>query len=165
MPNIIPALKINAAHGIKGDVKVFLYVEDVDLLRHIKNFTTKDGKIFTLKSIKPGEKIVTAAFEGVTDRNMAEALRGTELFMPKHALPEIEDEDEFYIDDLIGLKVRLQDGTDFGTIRTVWNFGAGDILEIEKLDGGELLLPFRLEFVPEIDVEAGVVVIVEPKYI
>ncbi len=63
------------------------------------------------------------------------------------------------------MKVQLQDGTAFGSIRTVWNFGAGDILEIEKIDGGELLLPFRVEFVPSVDIDHKIVTIIEPGYV
>jgi 16S rRNA processing protein RimM len=79
---------------------------------------------------------------GVDDRNAAEALNGTDLFVPRDRLPAAEDEDEFYHADLIGLSAEAEDGTPLGTVVAIHNFGAGDILDIAPPRGPSLLVPF-----------------------
>ena len=98
--------------------------------------------------------MVIAALDGVADRNAAEALKGLRLYVPKDALPEL-DEDEFYHADLLGLEV-LQDGETIGTVRSIIPAGAGDVLEIDRGPGQEtMLVPFTKAAVPDIDIGAG----------
>ena len=107
--------------------------------------------------------MLIAAFKGVTDRNAAEALRGTRLYVDREKLPETEDEETFYQADLVGLEAVTAEGRRLGRVVAVQNFGAGDLLEIapEGRKSGEML-PFTKNFVPEIDLAAGRLVVAPP---
>ena len=106
-----------------------------------------------------GNRYWLAAVDGVTERNGAEALRGTELFVPRDRLPDLDDDDSFYIEDLVGLSAIATDGAALGSVIAVQNFGAGDLLEIQPLNGEAYYLPMKPEFVPTIDISAGTVTI------
>lgn len=105
--------------------------------------------------------VVLARIKGVKDRDDAQALAGTELFVDRHMLPATV-EDEFYYADLIGLAAKRLDGEPYGTVRAVHNFGAGDVLEIERAAGGHILLPFNRETVPDVDLAAGFLLVDPP---
>ena len=94
-----------------------------------------------------------AAVPGINDRDAARGLHGTRLFVPRAALPPLEEpEEEFYQADLVGLSVRLPDGEAIGEIASVQDFGAGDTLEVRLKDGdATVMVPFTREFVPQID--------------
>jgi 16S rRNA processing protein RimM len=97
----------------------------------------------------------------VADRDQAEALKGLELYVPRAALPT-PDEDEFYLADLVGLRAVSAAGKELGRVKSVQNFGAGDLMEIQPEDGPSWWLPFTDEAVPEVKIAEGVVVIVRP---
>ena len=99
-----------------------------------------NGGALTLKSVRPGNNGAIARFAEVTDRNAAEALRGTELTITREELPPL-GEGEYYHADLLGLNAVSESGEPVGTIVTVENFGAGDVLEIEKPDGKRFMVP------------------------
>ncbi len=113
----------------------------------------------SMSSATPGGVVAAAA--DVRDRNAAEALRGTLLFVPRPALPE-PGADEFYHSDLEGLSVERSDGTRLGTVRSLENFGAGDLLEVAGDDGRVLTLPFDRRTVPVVDLARGRVVVEPP---
>jgi len=104
-----------------------------------------------------------AGIEGISDRTEAEKLRGTKLWLDRAALPALEEEDEFYVEDLIGLKALTKDGADAGTIIAVDNFGAGTLLEIRPPAGTPYYLPFTKKNVPSVDITEGTVQIVAPE--
>src|ERR1700744_2336647 len=150
------------AHGLKGEVKVKTFTETPDSLARYRLLHAKDGRGFTVasaKATKSDEAIVT--FSEVVDRNTAESLRGTELFVSREVLPE-PAENEFYHTDLIGLTAMDAEDRVIGTIRTIHNFGAGDIIEIARGDGDSLMLPFAKDFVPVVDFANRRIVVVEP---
>ncbi len=134
--------RIAAAHGIKGLVKIVPYCDDLSLLEQIPEFKIK------LKN-KLG-KYILAEIEGINERNGAEALGGTELLIDRDALPDIEDEDEFYAEDLVGMKCVNESGEEIGVVKAVENYGAGDLLDIQPKSGASFLLPFNDDFVPEV---------------
>jgi len=136
---------IIGAHGVTGEVRLKLFAEGLESLTAHKSFN--DGAL-TLKSLRPGSNGAIARFAEVSDRNAAEALRGTELTVPRAALPPLA-EGEYYHTDLIGLPCASTDGADLGTCVTVENFGAGDVLEIERPDGKRFMVPMKAEAVPE----------------
>jgi 16S rRNA processing protein RimM len=105
---------------------------------------------------------VIAAVDGVADRDAAEALRGVRLYVERSALPPPE-EDEFYHADLVGMAAVEADGTPFGRVVAVHDFGAGDSLEIERPEGGTILVPFSRAAVPVVDVAARRLVIDPPE--
>ena len=104
----------------------------------------------TLVSLRPTPQGAIARFAEVKDRNAAEALRGTELTVPRDALPLLGD-GEYYHADLIGLPVESAAGGVVGRVVAVDNFGAGDVIEIESPDGRRFMVPMRPEAVPEWD--------------
>jgi 16S rRNA processing protein RimM len=129
---------VAGAHGINGEVRLKLFTDD---LSAYKSF---NGGALTLKSLRNG----IARFAEVTDRNAAERLRGTQLTVPRSALPPLED-GEYYHADLLGLPCVATNGDALGTVVAIDNFGAGDVIEIERADGKRFMVPMRLEAVPE----------------
>jgi 16S rRNA processing protein RimM len=132
---------IAGAHGISGEVRLKLFAEGVDSLKRHKSFQAGE-RLLTLKSVKPGSAGAIARFAEIADRSAAEALRGTLLTVPRDALPPLAD-GEYYHADLIGLACVDAEGAPLGTVAAVENFGAGDLLEIERPDGKKALIPFR----------------------
>ena len=138
------------AHGVTGEVRLKVFAED--LAAH----ASFNGGALTLKSVREGPNGAIARFAEVADRNAAEALRGTELTVPRAALPPLDD-GEYYHVDLIGLPAVSDAGAALGVIAAVENFGAGDVLEIERPDGKRFMVPMRPEAVPEWDAERLIV--------
>lgn len=131
----ITVAAIAGAHGITGEVRLKLFSDD---LKAYKSFSGA-GRTFTLTALRPVTNGAVARFAEVSDRNAAEALRGTQLTVPRSALPPLA-EGEYYHIDLIGLPC-LADGETIGTAVLVDDFGAGDVLEIEKPDGKRFMVP------------------------
>ncbi|PTM46135.1 16S rRNA processing protein RimM [Sphingomonas aerolata] len=138
------------AHGIGGEVRLKVFAETMS---GYKSFN--DGTL-TLKSARPGNNGTIARFAEVADRNAAEAMRGTELTVPRSSLPPLED-GEYYHTDLIGLPVVSTDGEAIGRVVAIDNFGAGDVIEIERPTAKRFMVPMRVEAVPEWDAERLVV--------
>jgi 16S rRNA processing protein RimM len=160
--NLVLLARIGAAHGVRGEVRVKSYTADPTALGGYGPLSSRDGRLFTIERLRPAKEVVVAKFRGVDDRNAAEALNGTDLFVPRERLPEAEDEDEFYQADLIGLSAEAEDGAPLGTVVAIHNFGAGDILDIAPPRGPSLLVPFTKAVVPTIDVSAGRLVVIPP---
>ncbi len=135
---------IIGAHGLTGEVRLKLFTGDVSGLKAHKAF---NNGTLTLKSIRPGNAII-ARFAEITDRNGADAARGTALTVPREALPPLEP-DQYYHADLIGLPCVSTNDEDVGVCVAVENFGAGDILEIERPDKTRFMVPMKAEAVPE----------------
>ena len=150
---------VAGAHGIGGEVRLKVFAEGLDSLRRHKQFEAA-GRVLTLTSVKPGKPDAIARFAEIASREAAEALRGTPLTVARADLPPL-GEGEYYHADLIGLAVETSDGGAVGTVVAVENFGAGDILEIEKPDGGRFMVPFRPEAVPQV----GAKVVLDPAFV
>ena len=141
--------KIATAHGIKGLVKLHVFVENIDLVSG-DLFTSDNGSDtlnITLKNATA--KHWLAEIGGIKDRTEAEKLHGTELYIDKSKLPE-PNEDEFYFSDLIGLPAIDENGEEVGKIISTDNFGAGDLLEIQPVGGESFYLPVTDETVLDI---------------
>lgn len=137
---------ISGAHGVTGEVRLKLFGEGVDALKLHKSF---NGSTLMLQKLRDdGKGGAVARFAEVTTRSAAEALRGTALTVPRSALPPL-GEGEYYHADLIGLPVVSTEGEELGTCIAVENFGAGDVLEIERTNGQRFMVPMRVEVVPE----------------
>jgi 16S rRNA processing protein RimM len=149
---------IIGAHGVMGEVRLKLFAEDVDSVKTHKSFN--DGAL-TLKSLRPGTNGAIARFAQITDRNAAEAARGTELTVPREALPPLA-EGEYYHTDLLGLPCVSTTGEDLGICVAIENFGAGDVIEIERADKKRFMVPMNPDAVPEwgekIVIDAGFIV-------
>ena len=131
---------IAGAHGIGGEVRLKLFAASADSLKRHKSVRVGD-RLLTLSSLK-GDRTPIARFAEVSDRTAAEALRGQLVTVPRSALPPLE-EGEYYHADLIGLPCETSGGEPLGRVVAVEDFGAGDILEIEKPDGRRTMVPFR----------------------
>ena len=132
---------IAGAHGISGEVRLKLFAEGPESLARHARVQVGDRQL-TLSSVKPGGGGAIARFAEVGDRSAAEALRGQLVTVPRDALPPLE-EGEYYFSDLIGTPCVNEAGEPLGTVVAVENFGAGDIIEIEKSDGKRAMVPFR----------------------
>lgn len=135
----VPLAVIIGAHGVTGEVRLKLFCDSLDSLAQHKNFS--GGKL-TLKSVKPHKMGAIARIAEITDRNDAEAARGTELTVPRSALPEL-DEDEFYHIDIIGQRCVSDQGEELGKIFAIYEFGAGDVIEIERASCKKFMVPVK----------------------
>ena len=119
------------------------------------------GRSFALGVVGLARGAVLARIDGIADRNAAEALKGVRLYVDRARLPEPE-EGEFYREDLVGLAAVLADGTAVGTVQSVEDYGAGDVIEIARPGERPLLMPFTDATVPEVDIAGGRVVVAPP---
>lgn len=158
--DLVLIAEIGGVHGIQGEVRVKLYSDNPAALTAYGPLQDAAGIRFKIKKHRPSKTVFVCRIEGVADRTAAEKLNGTKLFIPRDRLPAPE-EDEFYHIDLIGLAAKLPDGQILGQIQAVFDFGAGDILEIKPPKGALMLVPFTREFVPDIDLAAGHVIITQ----
>ena len=158
---------VTGAHGVRGALRIKSFTADPAHVAAYGEVTVGEGKDSAVRRIAGEAKGAgVAEREGVSDRDAAQALKGKKLYVPRSALPEAE-EGEYYHDDVVGLEVRSLDGEVLGTIKAVHNYGAGDILDIRKAEetgGGEMMLPFTREAVPEVNMEAGYVVADPPQW-
>lgn len=146
---------VGAAHGIRGEVRVKPYTQDPLALGDYGPLSTTDGRSLVVEDMRLSKDVVIVRFEGISDRNAAEALNGQALHVDRSALPEELDEEEYYHADLVGLAVVDEDGTTLGKVVTIHDFGAGDLLEVRPASGRTLMIPFTRDAVPEIDIPKG----------
>ena len=141
MAKRIALAAVAGAHGLKGELRLKLFADSAgSLARHSRLHV--GGRDLALKDIKGGGKTAIARFEGINDRSAAEALRGSLVEVDRDQLPPLE-EGEYYHADLVGLPCVDDTGRLLGTVVAVENFGAGDLLEVERADGKRSLIPFR----------------------
>jgi 16S rRNA processing protein RimM len=160
----IRVARIGAAHGVRGEVKLWPFTEDPAAVASYGPLETEDGaRTFEIESLRPAKDHLVVRIAGVGDRDAASSLRNLDLFVPRDRLPPIKEPDTFYHADLVGLDAVTQDGAQIGTVRALHNFGAGDIIEIMPLGSGEpMMLPFTEATVPKIDLAARQIVVVPP---
>ncbi len=160
----IRVARIGAAHGVRGEVKLWSFTEDPLAVANYGALETADGaRRFDIESLRPARDFLVARLKGVDDRNAAEMLRNTELFVPRKRLPEIDEEGTFYHSDLVGLAAVTPEGAEIGKVVAVHNFGAGDLIEIAPAGGGaSFMLPFTETVVPEVDLQERRMMVVLP---
>ena len=156
--------RFGAPQGLRGEVRIQSYTADPKAIGGHGPLTdagrTRDFAFEGLRALKDDMLVVKVL--GVETRAAAAALTGLELFARRNRLPE-PGEDEFYVDDLVGLEAATVDGEPLGRVVAVSNYGAGDILEIAPEGGGEaLLMPFTKAVVPAIDFAGGKIVVEPP---
>ncbi|MBR2779026.1 MAG: 16S rRNA processing protein RimM [Firmicutes bacterium] len=149
--------KIIGAFGIRGEVKVYPYTDRPERFRELEQVTA-DNEVLTIKSVRFQKNLVLLRFEGVDDRNAAEALRNRFLTIDRENLREL-DEDEYFIFDLIGLEAVREDGTHIGRVTDVIQNTAQDLYEIETDEGRKYLVPAVYELVTDIDLNSGIMTI------
>ena len=157
---------ILGAHGIKGEVKVKSFAaKPSDIGGYGTLCDAKEKRRFDLNIVGTSDAtrgILIARIAGVADRNAAEALKGTELYVARDRLPKLTDTDEFYFADLVGLQAVSESGKVFGRVVSVDNYGAGDLLLVADGDADaadSFVVPFTKAFVPVVDVAQGKLVL------
>src|SRR5580700_7049790 len=162
MPAQICIARIGAAHGVRGAVKLWTFTEDPFAVKRYGPLSTKDGaRQFEVTDAREAKGHLVATLKGVTTRDEAERLNGVELYIAREKLPATR-EDEYYHTDLIGLAAVTTADRPLGRVIAIYNFGAGDIMEIAPPQGATMLLPFTSAVVPTVDLKAGRVMIELP---
>ena len=150
------------AQGLGGEVRVKSFAETPERLADYGPLRTAEGRVLEISAIKMLKAdTIVVRFKGINDRSAAEALASARLFVSRSVLPATEP-DEFYHADLIGLRAQDHEGRVLGEVHAIHNYGAGDVIEIQRGDKSTLLLPFSKEFVPQIDLANGIVTVSEP---
>jgi len=151
---------IATAHGVRGLVKILCDAQDPHLLDGTLYVSETGGETIKLTMKNSMGKYWLAEVEGIADRDAALALRGTKLWIGRDQLPELESEDEFYFEDLVGLRAEDADGNPAGTVISVNTFGGSDALEIKPPRGESYFLLFNRENVSSVSIADGKIVIV-----
>jgi len=154
---------ILGAHGVQGQVRLRSFTDDPESLFKYKPLTDETGQ----QVMVPHKKGVTkdgfiASFKGVTDRDQAEAMRGTRLFIARSSLPPVKRH-EYYEADLVGLRALAENKKEVGLVIAVHNYGAGTFLEIQPVKGKSFMLPFTDSCVPRVDISKGHITVAIPK--
>jgi 16S rRNA processing protein RimM len=156
--------RVAGAFGIKGEVRITSFTADPMALIDYKILLREDGSpALTLLAGRVAKGGVVVRAKEIETREQAEAARGLRLYIPRDQLPETEDEDEFYVADLVGLDVVSAEGEALGRVKSVHDFGAGDLLEIEPPQGPSWWLPFTREAVPEVSISERRITAVKPE--
>ncbi|MFG1303880.1 ribosome maturation factor RimM [Xanthobacter autotrophicus] len=166
MADRILVARIGAPHGVRGEVRLFVFTEDPGAVLDYDPLTDATGKKrFRIATLRAAKDHFVARIEGIADRTAAEALTNVDLFVPRDALPPPDDEDTFYHADLIGLDVQDETGVVIGKVVALQDFGAGDILEyaptLPATKAKTLMVPFSNDAVPVVDLPGRRVVIAE----
>jgi 16S rRNA processing protein RimM len=148
---------------VRGEVRIKAFTENPRAIGRYGPVEDESGTRRFKVTVRGETKgLVIARLDGVADRNQAEALKGLRLYVPREKLPKPK-RGEWYVADLIGLAAVDMGGTPLGRVKSVQNFGAGDVIEIGRDDGTSEFLPFSKQVVPEVDIEGGRVVIDPPE--
>jgi 16S rRNA processing protein RimM len=162
--NRICVARIGAAHGTRGEVRLWPFTADPDAIGHYGVLETADGgRSLEIETLRRAKDFFVARFKGIADRTAAERLRNVDLYVPRERLPA-PAADEFYHVDMIGLAAEDPAGTALGTVVAIHNFGAGDLLEIAPAAARDtVLVPFTTETVPVVAIAAGRIVVKMPE--
>jgi 16S rRNA processing protein RimM len=154
---------IVGAHGIKGEVKLKSFTFNPLSIGRYGLLQSSSGQQFEITKLKAAKDDFIASFKHVADRNAAEALKGTELFVARQKLPKLKTH-ETYAHDLMGLEVLLENGSKLGKLVGMPSYGAGDLLEV-AIDGNSetILIPFTNAFVPQDDFTNGKIIVNLPE--
>jgi 16S rRNA processing protein RimM len=160
--SLILVARVAGAFGVKGEVRLTAFTAEPLALLDYETLLREDGSpALTLASGRAAKGGIVGRAKEIETREQAEALRGLRLYIPRAALPPPED-DEYYLADLIGLSVETPAGEPLGRVKSVQDFGAGDLLEIQPPDGATWYLPFTKAAVPEVRLADGKVIGVRP---
>jgi 16S rRNA processing protein RimM len=156
---------VTAPHGVGGRVKLKSFANPRTAFADFKPLYDEAGTQISLRLDGEAGGCFIVSIDGLKTRDEAALWRGRKLGVPRSALPESDSDDRLYIADLLGMKVISKDGAAFGTVKQVYNFGAGDILEITRVDGREEMFTFTQANFPERDAARRILTIVPPDII
>lgn len=154
-----------APHGVRGELRLKSFTADPMAIAGYGPLSDAAGaRTWRIAQARPvKDDMLVVRIDGVADRDAAARLTNVTLHVPRDRLPPIDDEDEYYQADLIGLRVETVSGDPLGTVAAVFDFGAGEILDVTPPDGGvHLLLPFTRAVVPVVDLAGGRLVAAPP---
>jgi 16S rRNA processing protein RimM len=156
--------RVAGGFGVRGEIRITTYTQDPLALLRFRELKREDGSVgLTLQTARATKDGVVARAPEVATKEEADALRGLRLYVPREALPPVEDEDEFYHTDLIGLSAVTPEGVTLGRVKAIHDFGAGDILELDPGGGRPTrYLPFTRATVPEVRVAEGKLIAIPP---
>ena len=155
MEDLLKVGVITTTHGVRGEVKVFPTTDDAErflVLEYVLLDTGRELRRLDIKNVRFFKNLVILKFDGIDNINDIEKYKGKDLWIPREEAQEL-GEDEYYIADLQGLNVVLEDGTEFGTLRDVMETGANDVYIIDSNEHGEVLLPAIKECILDVDLE------------
>jgi 16S rRNA processing protein RimM len=156
--------QIGAAHGVRGEVRLRSFTSDPAAIADYGPLETEDGRVLEIEALRPAKDHFVARLSGIRDRDAASALTNAKLYVPRARLPQTQDPDEFYHADLIGLAAVDPAGQPLGTVVAIYNFGAGDLIEVRPTRGGPTeLVPFDSTHVPRVDIAGGRIVVDPPQ--
>ena len=161
MEDLLKVGVITTTHGVRGEVKVFPTTDDAERFLDIEYVlldTGKELRRLNIQNVKFFKNLAILKFEGVDNINDIEMYKGRDLWIPREEGQELE-EDEYYIADLLGMSVVLEDGQEFGTLKDVMETGANDVYIIDSAEHGEVLLPAIKECILDVDLEKNVMTI------
>ncbi|SPH19969.1 Ribosome maturation factor RimM [Ascidiaceihabitans donghaensis] len=150
---------VSGSYGVQGEVRIKSFCATPEDIETYSPLTCEHGvDVFHLSLIRPIKNGFVARLVEVKTKEQGDALKGTQLFARRAQLPSLPD-DEYYHSDLVGLTVSDTGGTLIGTVKSVQNHGATDLLEIQSPgSSATILLPFTLAAVPTVDLDAGRIV-------
>ena len=155
--------RVGGAHGVRGEARITAFTADPMNLTAYGPLLDKSGKpVLHILSARPSKAGIVARTREIASPEAADAMRGLDLYVPREVLPEPDDEDEFYLTDLIGLAALTPEGEPLGRVATVENHGAGDLIEIKPPMGQSWLVAFTRENVPQVSLIEGRIVVIRP---
>ena len=157
MEDLLQVGVITTTHGIRGVDKVYPTTDEVHRFEELESVSLDTGKEYRelkIKSVKYFKQYAILKFKGIDNINDIEKYKGKSLFVTRENAQPLK-EDEYYIADLIGMEVYLEDGSHFGTLKDVMETGANDVYIIKTEEGKEVLIPAIYECILDVDVEAG----------
>ncbi len=152
---------IGGGFGVQGDVRLRSFCANPHDIAKYSPLLDENGKTYTLGKLRAMKDGFTTRINEIPTKEDADALKGTRLFVLRKNFPELEN-DEYYQSDLIGLMVVDGHGENIGKVKSLQNYGAGDILEI-FYKGSTALIPFTRAIVPTVDISAGKLIIDPPE--
>ena len=157
MEDLLQVGIITSTHGVRGEVKVYPTTDDPRRFRRLKEVVLDTGKEkmnLEIEGVKFFKQFVILKFKGLDNINDIEKYRQKSLYVTRKNAVRLQ-RDEYFIADLIGLKVQDEDGKELGTVKDVIETGANDVYEVEMADGKSLLLPAIKQYILNVDVENG----------
>ena len=157
MEDLLQVGIITSTHGVRGEVKVYPTTDDPRRFRRLKEVVLDTGREklnLEIEGVKFFKQFVILKFKGLDNINDIEKYRRKSLYVTRKNAVRLQ-RDEYFIADLIGLKVQDEDGTELGTVKDVIETGANDVYEVEMADGRSLLLPAIKQCILNVDVENG----------
>ena len=157
MEDLLQVGIITSTHGVRGEVKVYHTTDDPRRFRRLKEVVLDTGREklnLEIEGVKFFKQFVILKFKGLDNINDIEKYRQKSLYVTRKNAVRLQ-RDEYFIADLIGLKVQDEDGTELGTVKDVIETGANDVYEVEMADGRSLLLPAIKQCILNVDVENG----------